>query len=83
MAKQAKKKLSFEEAINRLEEIIQLTDAPVTQLEEMIALAEEGNELLRYCRSIIEQAELRIETLKQPVTSSTEQSTIDHEFTLS
>ena len=44
-------KLSFEEAIARLEEIIRLTDSPQTQLEEMMNLAEEGNELIQIGRA--------------------------------
>lgn len=57
---------SFEESISRLEQIIQQTDAPVTELEQMIALVEEGTQLIRHCRTILEKAELRIEALENP-----------------
>ncbi len=43
MAKQRKNSPGFEESIARLEEIIRLTEAPVTELEDMIALVEEGD----------------------------------------
>ncbi len=66
MAKQKKNAPGFEESVARLEEIIRLTEAPVTELEDMIALVEEGNKLIRHCRSILHQAELRIQTLSNP-----------------
>lgn len=34
----------------------------------MIALVEEGNKLIRHCRSILHDAELRIQTLSSPET---------------
>ena len=67
MAKQRKNAPGFEESV-RLEEIIRLTEAPVTELEDMIALVEEGNKLIRHCRSILHDAELRIQTLSNPET---------------
>ena len=68
MAKHLKKAPGFEESVARLEEIIRLTEAPVTELEDMIALVEEGNKLIRHCRSILHDAELRIQTLSNPET---------------
>ena len=58
MAKQRKNSPGFEESVARLEEIIRLTEAPVTELEDMIALVEEGNKLIRHCRGILHNAEL-------------------------
>ena len=54
MAKQRKNAPGFEESVARLEEIIRLT--------------EEGNKLIRHCRSILHDAELRIQTLSNPET---------------
>ena len=68
MAKQRTNAPGFEESVARLEEIIRLTEAPVTELEDMIALVEEGNKLIRHCRSILHDAELRIQTLSNPET---------------
>lgn len=56
MAKQRKNSPGFEESVARLEEIIRLTEAPVTELEDMIALVEEGNKLIRHCRGILHNA---------------------------
>ena len=67
MAKKSPKSLpSFEQSLQRLEEIVRQTDAPMTELESMIALVEEGTKLIRHCRSILRQAELRIEVLENP-----------------
>ena len=68
MTKQRKNAPGFEESVARLEEIIRLTEAPVTELEDMIALVEEGNKLIRHCRGILHDADLRIQTLSNPET---------------
>lgn len=39
----------------------------------MIALVEEGNKLIRHCRGILHNAELRIQTLSNPETAQEEQ----------
>lgn len=74
---------SFEESISRLEQIIQQTDAPVTELEQMITLVEEGTRLIRHCRNVLEKAELRIEALENPEQSSPDDENLhqgtDHE----
>ena len=57
-----KKKLKFEEAIRRLEEITsQLSDG--TTLDESLKLYTEGAELIRQCNEQLEAAQLKVETL--------------------
>ena len=57
-----KKKLKFEEAIRRLEEITsQLSDG--TTLDESLKLYTEGAELIRQCNEQLEAAQLKIEAL--------------------
>ncbi len=72
MATQPSKKqsLSFEQALARLEQIIQLLDDPKTDLEEMIPLVEEGLSLIRSSKDILHHAELRIRTLENPPESA-------------
>ncbi|MEG0025343.1 MAG: exodeoxyribonuclease VII small subunit [Akkermansia sp.] len=72
-------KLSFEQSISRLEEIIQKTDTPVTELEEMITLVEEGTKLLQHCRGILNRAELRIEALENPELAGQDEPDTPHD----
>ncbi len=60
---------SFEQATARLEEIVARMDAPDTGLEEMIALVEEGEALVRSSRKLLADAELRIQKLENPDTA--------------
>lgn len=65
-AKTGKNELRFEEAANRLEEIVALMDDPSTGMEQMIALAEEGLKLLRSGKKMLAEAELKIQKLEAP-----------------
>lgn len=56
-----KERLSFEEALTRLEEIVSELEDESISLEDSIQLYEEGIELSNICTETLEQAELRIE----------------------
>ncbi|MBQ3241088.1 MAG: exodeoxyribonuclease VII small subunit [Akkermansia sp.] len=72
MCARAKKEiLSFEQASSRLEEIVARMDNPETGLEEMIALTEEGLKLIRNSRSLLKEAELRIQQLEKNESDNT------------
>ncbi len=60
---------NFEQAMKRLEEISARIDDPGTGLEETIALVEEGFNLVRRSRKLLNEAELRIKTLENPETA--------------
>lgn len=60
-----KERLSFEEALKKLELIVeQLEDEEIT-LEDSVKLYEEGVQLSKFCTEILEQAELRIEQVNE------------------
>lgn len=59
------KKLNFEEATARLEEIVTRVNNPETGLEDMIALAAEGLTLIKNSEQLLEAAELKIRNLEQ------------------
>ncbi|MBO6584740.1 MAG: exodeoxyribonuclease VII small subunit [Gracilimonas sp.] len=60
-----KERLSFEEALKKLESIVeQLEDEEIT-LEDSVKLYEEGVQLSKFCTEILEQAELRIEQVNE------------------
>lgn len=60
-----KERLSFEEALKKLESIVeQLEDEDIT-LEDSVKLYEEGVKMSKFCTEILEKAELRIEQVNE------------------
>ncbi len=59
------KKLSFEEAYKKLEEIAARLESSDITLDESIALFEEGVKLSKYCDEILETAKQKIEILEK------------------
>ena len=55
--------LSYEQAVERLEELVERIESGQIGLEESIAAYERGAKLVARCRSILEKAEARIEEL--------------------
>lgn len=65
MSTKKKEPLSFEEALSRLETIVEeLEDESIT-LDQSIELYEEGIELSRLCTETLEEAELRIKNVAE------------------
>jgi exodeoxyribonuclease VII small subunit len=54
---------SFEEALERLESIIESMETGDTALADLVAKFEEGSKLLKTCQSQLKKAELKIEKL--------------------
>ncbi len=54
---------SFEEALERLESIIESMEAGDTALADLVAKFEEGSKLLKRCQAQLKEAELKIEKL--------------------
>ena len=52
--------LSFEEQLQRLEEIVEILDDGEVALDEMLALYEEGMQRSQYCREYLEKAEQKV-----------------------
>jgi len=66
MAKEkTEKKLSFEQALEKLEAIVTRIESGETPLEESITRYEEGQKLIRQCRAILDAAEQKIQLLAQ------------------
>lgn len=55
--------LSFEQAMDRLDEIVARMEVEKLPLEEMVASYEEGMQLLQSCRQRIEAARRRVELI--------------------
>lgn len=59
------KNLSFEQAIDRLEDIVEQIESGEAGLEEALAQYEQGQSLIKRCRGILEKAERRIAELTE------------------
>jgi len=60
-----KKKLSFEQALQRLNEIIEELEKNQLPLDEMLAVYSEGVEHLAFCRQQLSVAEARFDELSE------------------
>ncbi|PXA04190.1 exodeoxyribonuclease VII small subunit [Coraliomargarita sinensis] len=75
-----KTKPTFEEAVQRLEELIESMEDGSSPLTELVAKYEEGSKLLKECQSQLQEAELKIEKLNlktgepEPFSSEEEES---------
>jgi exodeoxyribonuclease VII small subunit len=56
---------SFEDALARLESIVESMESGDVPLAELLAKFEEGNALLKTCETRLKDAELKIEQLKK------------------
>jgi exodeoxyribonuclease VII small subunit len=56
-------KLTYEQAFNELESIVQSLESDRSSLDEALALFERGQALARYCARLLEQAELKVQQL--------------------
>lgn len=57
-------KLSFEEALKKLESLVESMETGTTALEELVTKFEEGQNLLKHCNHRLKTVELKIEQLK-------------------
>lgn len=58
-------KMKFEEALARLEEIVETLSQQKVSLDEMITLYQEGDLLKKHCSASLEEAKMKIETVGQ------------------
>lgn len=63
MSSMAEKKLSFEQAMLRLEEIVNAMERGEAPLEESLALFAEGTKLLKQCTTLLDKAEQQVTKL--------------------
>lgn len=57
----AERKLDFEEALARLEEVVKELEDGGLSLEKSLELFEEGVKLVKFCKTELDQAERKIE----------------------
>jgi len=64
-SKKSLEEMSFEEALQRLEQIVTRMESGQTRLDELMNDFEEGAELVRLCNRRLDEIERRIELLIQ------------------
>lgn len=57
--------ISFEEALSRLESIVESMEAGDVPLADLLARFEQGTQLLKVCEARLKDAELKIEQLRR------------------
>jgi len=62
--KDKEKAIAFEEALEKLESILESMESGDIPLADLVSQFEEGNKLLRLCQKRLQEAELKIEKLK-------------------
>ena len=68
----AKKNLTFEEAVARLEEILQILESGEADPSQSLKLYEEGISLTRSCTELLEKAEQSVKMLQMRPDGSAE-----------
>ncbi len=61
----AAKKMTFEESVARLDEIVKTLERGDKPLEEALALFEEGTRLIRSCGKTLDEAEQKVVKLRR------------------
>ena len=59
----AEKKLSFDDSMRRLDEIVNMLESGEHPLEEALTLFEEGSKLMRQCAALLDKAEQKVAKL--------------------
>ncbi len=73
------KKISFEEAMNKIEEIVSKLENQTASLEETVELYKEGTELSVLCNKMIDEAEQKIKVLAKTKNGLEEKDFVDNE----
>ena len=58
-------KMTYEQAVVRLEEIVKLLESGTASLDDSLQLFEEGTSLAAFCSKTLDEAEQKIRTLSE------------------
>lgn len=73
------KELSFEQALQKLEEIVERLSSGSANLEELVNMYETGISYLNQCRSKLEAAETKISILSKDMEKTNQKPTTEEE----
>ena len=72
-------KLSFEQSVARIEEIVRALEKGDVALEESLALFEEGTGLIKSCSKMLDEAEQKVVKLRKSETGEPEELPFNEE----
>lgn len=75
----AARKLTFEESLARLDEIVKALERGDRPLEEALSLFEEGTKLIRSCGKVLDEAEQKVVKLRRGPEGEPEETTFEEE----
>lgn len=75
----AAKKLTFEESIARLDEIVKALERGDRPLEEALSLFEEGTKLIKSCGKVLDEAEQKVVKLRRGPEGGPEETPFEEE----
>ena len=61
----AQKKISFEEAMEKLDAIVKVLEKGDAPLEKSLDMFTEGTELIKYCTQVLDKAEQKVVKLRK------------------
>lgn len=68
--------MTFEESMNRLEQIVRSMERGDVALEESLKLFQEGTELVRSCQKLLDEAQLQVKMIM----TASDGSPVEEEF---
>ena len=71
---------TFEESMQRLEQIVRAMERGDVALEESLKLFQEGTELVRSCNKLLDEAQLQVKKIMTAPDGSPVEEEIDHEL---
>lgn len=74
-----KKKMTFEESMERLEQIVRIMERGEAPLEDSLNLFKEGTLLVAECSKLLEEARLQVELVTQGSDGMPQMEVFDHE----
>jgi len=76
------KNKTFEENMNRLEQIVRAMERGDVALEESLKLFQEGTQLVRECGKLLDEAELQVKKITTAPDGSPVEEVFDHDAIL-
>ncbi len=70
-------KMSFEQAITRIDEIVRTLEKGDAPLEQSLTLFEEGTKLIKFCGKLLDGAEQKVVKLQKGADGAPEETAFD------